>query len=372
MNNISDKKSRILVVDDEANNRKLLQQRLKDNYRVSFAINGKEALDVCSKVKPDVVLLDIMMPEMDGFEVCRRLKASETLKKIPVIFITALNETADKISAFSAGGVDYITKPFQFEEVNARVRTHIQLSHQKLELQQAYKKLREVEALRDSLVHMVVHDMRSPLSAVLGNLELIQIENLPAPLNHCINNALSSAKNLSNMMCNLLDVSKMEAGQMNLSITDVNLQDIVNQTIKMFDLIKGNRTLIVVPSDQIALIQADENMLQRVIQNFIDNAIKFTDEKNGKITVYMELINRNQMRLSVTDNGHGIASEHQGKVFDKFFQVELLRNNKTHSSGLGMTFCKLAIEAHGGQIGLNSEVEKGSTFWFELPVSNLA
>lgn len=162
-----------MVVDDTVANLKLLQAMLqaKDHHVLAFT-SGKAALAAAAQNPPDLILLDINMPEFNGFQVCEHLKADEELREIPVIFISALNETADKIKAFSVGGADYVTKPFQFEEVYARVKAQLELRRQKHELQHSYDKLLELEALRDNLVHMIVHDMRSPLTVAIGNLDL--------------------------------------------------------------------------------------------------------------------------------------------------------------------------------------------------------
>ncbi|MBF0229781.1 MAG: hybrid sensor histidine kinase/response regulator [Desulfamplus sp.] len=373
---MSNEKSRILVVDDEANNRKLIQQMLKQHYLLSFAVNGKEALEVCRKVRPDMMLLDIMMPEMDGVEVCCQLKEDNETSDIPVIFITAMNHVEDEVKGFHLGCVDYITKPISKPILLARINTQLTIAKQAKELammnrhlEKQNQKLSELQTLRDGLIHMIVHDMRSPIMAIIGNLELAEIDFQPDSTDdyNCIGEAKNGAVKLMDMVALLLDISKMEDGKMNLNISKVNLIDIVKQTIKMFDVIKKGRDIILVSAEETFMIAADSNMVQRVCQNFIDNAIKFTDDESGKIIVNIESVNGDKVRVSISDNGCGIPSEYHEKIFDKFFQVEARKQNKVHSSGLGMTFCKLAVEASGGRVGVESEVEKGSTFWFELP-----
>ncbi|MBF0103590.1 MAG: hybrid sensor histidine kinase/response regulator [Desulfobacterales bacterium] len=365
-------KTTIMVVDDTPANLKLLQDMLQsEGYRVLTFPRGQMALNAAAKSAPDLILLDIRMPHMDGFEVCNRLKSDDRLKEIPVIFISALNETSDKINAFSAGGVDYVTKPFQFEEVHARVKAHLEISRQKRELQDAYHKLQELETFRDSLVHMIVHDMRSPLMVILGNLQIAQLDPMPVSAAECIVDALNAVKRINTMVSNLLDVSKMESGQMILNYSTFDLIILAKDTINMFVPQHENRVITVISRSETVSISADSNLIQRVLQNFIDNAIKFTDTNSGIITVQIENKSEKKIRVSVSDNGHGIPLEYQDRVFDKFFQVQGGKNVKVHSSGLGMTFCKLAIEAHGGRIGLQSEVDKGTTFWFELSIPTI-
>ncbi len=165
----------IMVVDDTPANLKLLEDMLKARgYQVCSYPCGRLALAAAASQSPDLILLDVNMPEMNGYEVCKHLKADAKLKDIPVLFISALSETSDKVKAFSCGGVDYVTKPFRFEEVYARVETHLELRRQKRELQENYARLRELEDLKENLVLMIIHDLRSPAALISGYLDLIK------------------------------------------------------------------------------------------------------------------------------------------------------------------------------------------------------
>ena len=366
---MKEKQDTIMVVDNTPANLKLLQDMLQSKgYRVLASPNGKMALHAATKSQPDLILLDIDMPEMDGFEVCRRLKANEATKDIPVLFISALTETADKVKAFAVGGVDYVSKPFQFEEVSARVETHLELRRQKRELQQSYNKLRELETQRDGLVHMIVHDLRSPLAVVLGNLEMAQADTLPENAAFSVSAALSSTEMVIEMVSAILDISKMEAGQMTLDYSVVDMSNLVRETMRMVAPLQSHRSLTLTPPGEQEALSCDANLIRRILQNLIVNAIKFTDKQKGVITISMEKASANTVRVSVADNGPGVPPEYCEKVFDKFYQVSARKQGQGRSTGLGLTFCKLAVEAHGGRIGLESDEGKGSTFWFELPL----
>jgi two-component system, sensor histidine kinase and response regulator len=358
----------LLVVDDVATNIDILLGALSEDYIVRVATDGADALDSVKRAIPDLILMDVMMPGMDGFEVCRRLKDDPTTHDIPIIFITALNDTIDKVKGFSVGGVDYVTKPFQPDEVRARVDAHLEINRQKYKLQQSYDKLRETEIQRDSLVHMIVHDMRSPLFVILGNLEIAEMKPLPDGMATCIGRAMSASYLLMEMISTLLDVSKMEAGQMTLEFSEVYMRDMVMETIQMLEPLQGQRRLTLTAPEEMEAITGDTRLIRRVLQNLIGNALKFTDKDKGIITVCIEIATKDKMRVSVVDNGGGIPLEYREKVFDKFCQVATHKQGQGHSTGLGLTFCKLAVEAHGGRIGLESEVGGGSTFWFELPL----
>ena len=365
----------LLVVDDVETNIDMLLETLSEDYVVRVATDGADAIDSVKKARPDLILLDVVMPGMDGFEVCRRLKDDPTTHSIPVIFITALDEIMDKVKGFSVGGVDYVTKPFQPEEVRARVGLHLEirrqkqeLHRQKYELQQSYDKLRETEIQRDSLVHMIVHDMRSPLFVILGNLEMVEMKPLSDGMATCIGRAMSASYMLMEMISTLLDVSKMEAGQMTLEFSEVYMRDLVMETIQMLEPLQGQRRLTLTAPEEMEAITGDTRLIRRILQNLIGNALKFTDKDKGIITVCIEIATKDKMRVSVVDNGGGIPQEYREKVFDKFCQVAAQKQGHGYSTGLGLTFCKLAVEAHGGRIGLESEVGGGSTFWFELPL----
>lgn len=358
----------ILIVDDVPENLELLSGILRQRgYEPRPVPSGKLALVAAKADPPDLILLDIRMPEMNGLEVCERLKADAAMKDIPVIFITALTDIAAKMKSFSVGAVDYVTKPFQAEEVCARVATHLELRRRNRELQRSYDSLRELERHRDSLVHMIVHDMRSPLMAILGNLEMAQIETLSDDAADFIGAASNSAGTIVEMISSLLDVSKLEAGQMKLVFTEVDLMALANATIRMLEPLRDRRRLALTSVMEMDAFPCDANLIQRVLQNLIGNAIKFTDKEKGIITVGVEETAKDWVRVTVVDNGPGIPLEYRRKIFDKFCQVETRRQKRAHSTGLGLTFCKLAVEAHGGRIGLESEVGKESMFWFELP-----
>jgi two-component system, sensor histidine kinase and response regulator len=358
----------VIVVDDTPANLQLLTGMLKERgYKVRPVPSGKLALQAAKSDPPDLILLDIMMPEMDGYEVCERLKADEKLREISVIFISALNETMDKVRAFGVGGVDYVTKPFQFEEVNARVSTHLELQRQRRKLKENYEQLRRLEGLRDNLVHMIVHDLRSPLTGISGFLDLAldEKETLTEDGIEYLQTAKRSTKAVIDMVSAVLDVSKMEAGEMKLHLAECDLVRIATGLFSGMQSLKEAREMILDAPPEPVTVVADGDLILRVIQNLLGNALKFTPS-DGWIRLGIEP-DEDRICVKVRDNGPGISAEYLEKIFEKFGQVEARANGQMHSTGLGLTFCKLAVEAHGGSIGVESEVGKGSMFWFVLP-----
>jgi two-component system sensor histidine kinase/response regulator len=368
MNAENETSGNVLVVDDTAENLRLLASMLGEKgYEVRPVTNGKHALQAAERLEPDVVLLDINMPEMDGYEVCRRLKANENLREIPVIFITALTETADKLKAFGAGGVDYISKPFQIDEVLARVRAHISLRRAQLELKESYSKLRELEELRDNLFHMIVHDLRSPLTVIAGNLDLFRIfaETKVSEQELAMLNAASLGVQIAVGMSNdLLDVGKMEEGKMALKLGPCDLIALASEVAAGISVLDRARRVAVDPSAAIT-VSCDATLIRRTLQNLLSNAIKHTPD--GSEVQVSAVEKGNVVRVSVIDRGAGVPEEAREKIFEKFGAAAVRSDRKYHSVGLGLAFGKLAVRAHGGKIGVDGRAEGGSVFWFELP-----
>jgi len=359
----------ILMVDDNPANLQVLTSMLKQSgWRPRPVTSGQLGLQAARKEPPDLVLLDVNMPEMNGYEVCKQLKADARLADIPVIFVSALGETMDKVRGFSVGGVDYITKPFQLDEVKARVTTHLELRRQRRELQASYEKLRESERLRDSLVHMIVHDLRSPLTAISAYLELFgqaAKEKLGAETQEDVANAFHATRSMIRMINGILDVSKMEAQMMKLDLRECDLVQVVGNSLDDLESLVGARRLAFERPAAPAGVLADHEIVSRIVQNLLANALRFTPA-DGEVRVGV-VVEAEHVRVFVADTGPGIPPDFHESIFDKFVQVDGSALPRNRSTGLGLAFCKMAVEAHGGRIGVDSELGKGSNFWFTLP-----
>jgi two-component system, sensor histidine kinase and response regulator len=358
----------ILVVDDTPANLRLMIKILQEGgYTPVPAESGELALQAARSVPPELILLDVNMPEMDGYAVCERFKAEVALKDIPVIFLSALQETSHKVRAFQAGGVDYITKPFQPEEVLARVQTHLELRRQKRLSQENFEALTKLERLRDNLMHMVVHDMRSPLTTITGYLALLEkreATKLSASGLNFIHEARQSIDRLIDMVNSMLDLSRLEAGELTLNRSECDLGDLARPVLDGFEPLRGGRKWTLNPPAQPVKLNADAALISRVIQNLMANAIKFTSD-DGSIRINISVTDH-QARVTVADNGRGVPLPFQEKIFEKFGQLESA--DARTGTGLGLFFCKLVVELHGGRIGVESEMGKGSTFWLTLPL----
>ena len=373
---VQQKAPNILVVDDTPANLHLLTGMLKERgYRVRPVPSGKLAIQAARSQTPDLILLDVNMPEMNGYEVCEQFKADAALREIPVLFISALGETMDKMKAFAVGGVDYVTKPFQFEEVDARVQTHLKLRRLQIEqerqnrqLRESYDQLKKLEELQDNLTHMIIHDMRSPLIGIAGYLGILDMDagkKLGDSELAMLRDARSNGLVLVGMVNSLLDVSRLEQGQMPLKVTTSDMDVLIQNALSSLGSLTKQVSLVYQKQSPPVMVDCDADLITRVIANLVGNAIKFTPE-GSKVAISMER-NGDGAKLCVADTGSGIPREYHEKIFEKFGQVEARQQRKMYSTGLGLTFCKLAVDAHGGKIGVESEVDRGSTFWFTLP-----
>jgi two-component system sensor histidine kinase/response regulator len=361
----------ILIVDDVHANLKILTAILEsEGYRVRPVTNGPLALAVAEKEKPSLILLDIMMPAMDGFEVCRLLKANPKLSDVPVIFISALNETKDIVKALTSGGVDYITKPFQAEEVRARVATHLQLYRQKIELKKQSEELHKLNNEKDKFFSIIAHDLRAPFNGFLGLTQILANE-LPSltmkELNMIAVSMQKSATNYYSLLENLLEWAKIQRGMIPFDPQLSELLPIVEDGLAaVLESAKNKEIELTWLIPDKLEIFADYHIVQTVIRNLVSNAVKFTP-KRGKITLSAKANDDNSIEIAIKDTGIGMNSE----LIESLFRLDKnTSRNGTEgevSTGLGLILCKDFIELHNGTISVESEEGKGSSFLFTIP-----
>lgn len=368
VNRTNQSKGSVLVVDDMVENLRLATDMLSQiGYEVRPVRSGAQAILAVANDPPDIILLDINMPEMNGYEVCTKLKEDEKTQGIPVIFISALNEPLDKVNAFGVGGVDYVTKPFDVQEVAARIETHLSLRNTQHKLEKSYLELRALEESRDQLVHMVVHDMRTPMTVIMMNVEVLKSKlkgQISESSMEIVNQCIVGSQRLQSMTNNLLDLSRLEANQMPVRPEDCDLAKLVEEIVEEGRRLSESRTIVCdVPRE--VLLRCDKGLVRRVLENLLGNALYHT-ETSTEITVSV-LLEADFVRVSVQDRGAGVPKESREEIFKKFSTLSDSSVREHHSVGLGLVFCKLAVEALGGVIGVESEVGEGSTFWFSLP-----
>ncbi len=359
---------RILVADDEAKNRELLRDILEaQGHQVTLAEDGQQALECVLAAAPDVVLLDVMMPKIDGYEVCAQLRKDSRTAHLPILMVTALHDRADRLKGIQAGANDFLTKPIDAEEIRLRVKNALHAKRLYDRVQDDFVQLKALENMRDNLTHMIIHDMRSHLMVVSGSYEIIlkEKDRLSQTQHQFITMGQNASCDLIEMVSSLLDVSRFEAGQMPLDLVSSDIRDIARVAVASVAVLAQEKALTIQVGGDGASRVVDRDILRRVFVNLLGNAVKFSPE-GGIIRVDVSSVGET-VRVTVTDHGHGIPPAYHKKIFEKFGQAEDRKNNTKYSTGLGLTFCKLAVEAHGGHIGVKSLVGKGSTFWFELP-----
>ncbi|MBV9865676.1 MAG: response regulator [Abitibacteriaceae bacterium] len=370
---------RILVADDSKVSRELLSHRLRQQGYETFTVaDGQQALDTLAEQAFDLVLLDIMMPGMNGYQVLEHLKADNTLRYIPVIMISALDEIDSVVRCIELGAEDYLPKQFNPVLLQARVGACLEkkrLRDQEVQLfkqlEENYGRLQELESLRDSLTDMIVHDLRTPLTSLLGGLSMIRgMGELNPTQLRFLAISLRGGETLLGMINDLLDISKMEAGSLAPQLQELSAMRLIELTLLQIEqlALENNQTLITDIAPVLPSFQGDEDQLRRTLVNLTGNAIKFTP-RGGTITLAARLSDDgNALRFAVSDTGEGIPPEAFERIFEKFGQVDSRQNGHKLSTGLGLTFCKMVVEAHGGNIWVESELGRGSTFFFTIPL----
>jgi len=361
----------MLVVDDDARGRKLLEgYLLGEGYTVRSAPGGVEALHLVQEEVPDVVLLDVMMPEMTGYEVCKRLKASPRTRLCQVMLVTALDSTPDRVEGLDSGADDFVSKPVRREEFLAKVRALLRARRLLHELEQARVRLarsNEELQLKKTLAQTLVHDLKNPLSSILGNLDLLEMRSGPelAPI---VQRSKQGARRMLKMILNLLDVEGLEDGRLKPCLEPVDAAELVAAAVAEAEVAATQRKvrieLDVAPGNW---IRGDRVLLRRVVDNLLSNAIAHSP-LDGTVRVVVHRRDEG-VEIAVSDQGDGIPEQYRERVFEKYQRVELRRSGVSANRGLGLTFCRLAVEAHGGTIWIDDAPGGGAVLRSVLPAS---
>jgi two-component system, sensor histidine kinase and response regulator len=370
----------ILVADDVPANVELLFDQLHVlGFRAVAAYDGPSALRVCAERHPDLCILDVSMPAGDlgvddrstGFEVCRRIKRDPRTARIPVIFVTALNDTTDRVKAIEAGGDDFLTKPHNRLVLGARVRSLLKLKAATDALEESLRKQKELEKVRDDLMKMIVHDLKSPLTSVIGAMEML-IDGDFGPLTENQRKALGDtekrAQDLLALIEDLLEVARLEESRLALHLERLSPPVLLGEVAREWEIrVQQERARLKLEVVNDARpIDADQALIKRVFSNLIQNALSHSARA---VTVTLGARTDSGGTLfTVADDGVGIPPEYHDIIFRKFEQVKTPHIPRVRSSGLGLAFCKLVVEAHGGRIWVKSGPERqGSAFHFWLP-----
>jgi len=374
----------ILIVDDLPENVLVVEKTLqKEGYRTEIATTGAETMERLKVISPDLILLDVLMPKVDGFEVCRLIKSDSQLSHIPIIFLTALNEPKYIIEGFEAGGVDFISKPFNLTELLARVHTHVQLKKtmeenrqfiRKLkkaneELNEAKIKLTDMNSNKDKFFSIIAHDLRNPFQGFYKLTEYIskEFENLSSDeLRTMIMDMSHSSKKLNKLLENLLAWSRVQLGKITVKMEEHNLKQLIDINITLFNDISKNKNINIINNIKPKYnVYTDIQMFNTVFRNLLSNAIKFTD-LFGEVKIYSS--NQNgSILLSIEDNGIGMAPDELSQLFSIDTQAIKTGTAGEFGTGLGLILSKELLDRIDCSIAVKSKVDQGTTFILKIP-----
>ncbi|GAB1538925.1 hybrid sensor histidine kinase/response regulator [Scytonema sp. NUACC21] len=346
----------VLVIDDEPDNFDVVETLLDGkNYQLYYAPSGQQALDRLNSFQPDVILLDVMMPDLDGMEVCRRIKADAQWQVVPIIMVTALNTKEDLAQCLAAGADDFISKPINGAELRARV-------HSMLRIKQQYDNLQALMKLREDMVNMIVHDLRNPLASIILSNDLLQSANLSPQQQQVKFERIGIAvQQLQSLIDSLLLMAKLESGRMVLNSIEVDLCALCMSALADIEPLAASKNLTIVcdlPKPG-GFVNVDAAIFRRVIDNLLSNAIKFSPS-NSQITLRAEYLEAGGAKVQVSDRGPGVSQELRQSIFEKYNIGTLMQ--EVSQIGLGLAFCKMAIEAHHGTITVEDNHPRGTIF----------
>ena len=362
---------KILIVDDVVSNVLLLKILLtNEKFQVCTANNGRMCIEMAKKEHPDLILLDVMMPDINGFDTAVVLKKDEETKDIPIIFLTALNTPQDLVHGFQVGANDFLTKPFNKEELVMRVTQQISLVAAKRIIEKQNAELKATLSNRDKMYSVIAHDLRSPMASIRMVLNLVvqsaSAETVGPELYMLLDQANRESEEVHDLLDNLLKWTKSQTGRLNVVLQDLDLNDVVPGVVEIFDVIAQTKhiTLELKKTDAPLKVTADNDMLKTVLRNFMSNAVKFSPDNS---TIQIIMANEGDFaRVSVKDQGVGIAADRLGSIFHK--GETTYGTGGEEGSGLGLQLCQDFARKNGGDCYVESVEGEGSTFSFTVPL----
>ena len=363
---------KILIVDDVVSNVLLLKVLLKnEKFKTVTASDGLEAIQQAEKELPDLILLDVMMPQMDGFETAMHLKNNPTTAGIPIIFLTALNSTQDIVKGFQAGANDFITKPFNKEELLVRVNHQISLVAAKKLILERTEELRKTIVGRDKLYSVIAHDLRSPLASIKMVLNMMVLglseDVIGKEMYQMLQMVNHSTEDVFSLLDNLLKWTKSQIGKLNVVYQDFRIYEVVEGVLDIFSLVSKSKNIqLVNDSIDTVTVHADVDMVKTILRNLLSNALKFSYE--GSQIIIGSQVETDKVIVSVKDSGKGMSAEDKEKLLKTETHFSRYGTNNEEGSGLGLLLCQDFAIKNGGDLWFESEEGKGSTFFFSIPL----
>lgn len=361
---------RVLVIDDESINRDLLRGLLEDTgYEVEVGEDGVDAVRLSLSYQPDCILLDLIMPKLSGVDACREIKENPETAVIPILVITGDTDGGARIEAIKSGADDFLTKPYDPDEVLLRVKNAVRSKHLYDRVRDDLRRLQELEQTKEDLTHMLIHDLRQPLSGIKAHSDYLifsEGDNMAPLVEESLQRITRLVSTAESMIANILDITRLEDGHMPIESSAQDLQTIVAGAVEDVQQYANNAQVELELRPAPCVVSCDPELIRRIAVNLLSNAIKFS-KQGGTVIVGTES-HADRGVLFVTDHGIGIPEKFHSLIFEKYGQAEMHSQGAQYSSGLGLTFCKLATEASGGQISLESSPGNGATFRVSLPL----
>jgi len=362
---------RILVVDDDRLNVRILSNILKsEGYTLADADSGEHALEVYESFHPDLVLLDVMMPGMNGFETCRALRQRYGSETAPVIFITAKSESDDVVEGLNAGGVDYLPKPFRAKEALARIRTHLHIRLLSEQQKSLVDQLSKANAAKNRFLGMAAHDLRNPLASIRGLAEFLR-DGVVGPLTpeqiDLIKTIHEASQGMLDLVNELLDVATIESGELKLSLEPHDLTELIEKNIYLANIeaAKKHTKIVFAAPGHAAILPIDAGKIKQVVANLLSNALKYSPPGS---TVMVELHRgKGTWAFSVKDQGPGIPENERDRLFKDFGRLSVKTTGGEKSTGLGLAICRKIVDAHRGTITTENLPKRGCEFRVTLP-----
>ena len=367
-------KTVVLVVDDLADSRFLMRCSLLSNgFEVVEAVGGSEALALLPTVNPDVVVLDVCMPGMSGYEVCRAIRARPETCKLPLILVSAVADRSAVALGFASGAVDFLSKPFRAEELCARVAVHAELNRARRQLEDSHARLAALNREKDLMFGMAAHDLRGPIAVIMGFAEnaLAQMRGGESRSERqALEVILRESEHMQNFLGTLLDLNELERGDLRLKLRETDLGNAARSAVERAEPAAARKslTLRLILSDGSAVVRADVSGVRRILDNLISNALKFTPA-GGRVTVRVSP-HAGEVQCVVSDDGPGLTSEDMERVFTRFARLSAKPTAGEKSTGLGLAICRALAEGMGGRTWCGNNAEGGAFFGFAIPVSS--
>jgi len=363
----------VLAVDDILQNLQVLGAILMDEgYEVSIAQSGIEALEALEHDTPDLILLDVMMPNMTGFEVCEKIKQNPTLAAIPIIFLTAKSEIEDIVRGFKLGGVDYITKPFNKDELLVRINTHLNLKFARDLIIKQNTRLEQLNLEKNEFLGIAAHDLKNPLTAIKGLSEVLADPNSVLDKDEILDFSkmiLHSSEFMFQIIIDLLDINAIEEGKINFNIEEIDAFELLKLVSNKFRMRAEDKRikLNLIPNNDTLHAFADPGRCQQILDNLVSNAIKFSPFDRNIWIAASKTVDEKYIKIEVKDEGPGISEDDMKKLFGKFTRLSARPTNNENSTGLGLSIVKRLVEEMRGRIYCESKLGEGAKFVLELP-----